>query len=166
MNSTVLGERIVVPPIGFDPSCRAISLPPLHLFRRLEDKQFSMMEAAFLRTGGLAIDNLVAHQLRRHEGQPVSVLARWIVRRQIVCLPWKSHTLVPLFQFNAQEMTLCPGISEILGELVGVFDDWEIAHWFSTPNAWLDDATPADAFARDSAAVHDAARADRFIAHG
>lgn len=132
----------------------------------LEDKQFSMMEAAFLRTGGLVLDNAVAHQLRRHAGQPVSVLAHWIVRRRIVCFPWKSQTLVPLFQFNAEEMTLRPGVSEILGELVDVFDDWEIAHWFATPNSWLDDASPVDAIAQDCAAVQDAARADRFIAYG
>jgi hypothetical protein len=166
MSALILNEPVVASPIGFDRDLRAGRIRPACPFRRVEDKQFTMMEAAFLRTGGLASDNAVAHQLRRHTGQPVSVLAHWIVQRRIVCFPWNSGTLVPLFQFNTGNMTLCPGVSEILGELVDVFDDWEISHWFASPNSWLDDVAPVDMIAHDHPAVHDAARADRFIAHG
>jgi hypothetical protein len=166
MSALILNEPIVASPIGFDPSRRVARVKPICPFRRVEDKQFSMMEAAFLRTGGLASDNAIAHQLRRHTGQPISVVAHWIVKRQIICFPWNWHTLVPVFQFDTADMTLCPGVSEILRELVDVFDDWEIAHWFASPNSWLDDASPVDTIAHDYPAVHEAARADRYIAHG
>ena len=166
MSALTFDERIVASPIPFDPCRRMARIPPACPFRRVADKAFSLMEAAFLRTGGLDSDNAVAHRLRRHTGQPVSVVAHWIVKRQIVCFPWNSHVLVPVFQFDAGDMTLCPGVSDVLGELVDVFDDWEIAHWFASPNSWLGHATPVDTIAHDLAAVHEAARADRFIAHG
>ena len=163
-------NAVLVEPLAptklFDAPREASRGKPACPLRRLEDRQFSMMEAAFDRTGGLAIDNAVAHRLRRYTGQPVSVLAHWIIRRQIVSFPWHGHTLVPLFQFESGDMFLHASVVRVLKELVPVFDDWEIAHWFATPNSWLDDATPVDLIACEEAAVCDAARADRFVAHG
>ena len=166
MNSLILDGRAMTPPLSFASSRRDASVKSTRTFRRIEDRQFAMMEATFGRTGGLARDNVVAHQLRRHTGQPVSALAHWIVERTIVCLPWHSHMLVPMFQFNPDDMTLRPGAHEVLRELVDVFDDWELALWFARPNAWLHGATPVDKMVHDQLAVHRAARADRFIARG
>ena len=166
MNSLFLDGRAMASPMAFDSSRRNTGVKSTRTFCRIEDKQFAMMETAFSRTGGLASDNVAAHHLRRHTGQPVSTLAHWIVERAIVCFPWNSHTLVPMFQFDLGEMTLRPGATEILRELVDVFDDWELALWFARPNAWLNDATPVDTMAHDQPAVHRAARADRFIARG
>lgn len=166
MNPLFLDGRATAAPIACDPSRRETSARSTRTFSRIEDKQFAMMASAFSRTGGLARDNAVARQLRRRTGQPVSALAHWMVERTIVCLPWNSHTLVPMFQFDPVDMTLHNGVTEILRELIDVFDDWELALWFARPNVWLNGIAPVDAMAHDQLAVHRAARADRFVVRG
>jgi len=71
-----------------------------------------------------------------------------------------------MFQFNHVDMTRQPGLEDALSELVGACDDWEIAHWFSLPNPWLADCTPADALAAAAPEVLKAARAQRYVAVG
>ena len=134
--------------------------------RREEVRQFGMMQVAFMRTGGLAMDDFVVDQIRRHASQPISVLAHWIVERIIVGFQWESRTLVPLFQFNPVDMTPWPGTCEIVRELIDVFDDWDLAVWFAQPNCWLGHESPVDAIKHNQPAVHQAARADRFITRG
>lgn len=134
--------------------------------QRLEDRQFLEMEQAFRASGGLASGDELASRLRRCSEQPISMLARWIVDRRAVSFPWRSQTLLPLFQFDLATMSLRPAVIETVCELRGVFDDWDLAMWFARPNAWLSDFAPVNLVDVDTSAVLDAARADRFIAHG
>ena len=46
---------------------------------------------------------------------------------------------------------------------MGVYDDWQIASWFSSPNHALGLATPADTLAGAAQDVVHAARAERFL---
>jgi hypothetical protein len=94
------------------------------------------------------------------------MLARWIVSREVVHFEWRSRTLLPLFQFELSTMRLGPEVTAIVRELEDVFDDWTMALWFAKPNTWLDDAAPAEVIYRDSRAVMNAARTDRFVARG
>ena len=94
------------------------------------------------------------------------MLARWIALRQIVSVEWQSQTWLPLFQFDRRDMSLHPQLPTILAELSGVFDAWELAHWFARPNSTLAGLTPAEAFRDDPALVLQAARADRFAIEG
>ena len=73
---------------------------------------------------------------------------------------------MPLFQFDLADMSIRPDAAAVLAELVGTLDDWELARWFAEPNAWLRGRMPVEALALDAQAVLDAARADRFVAHG
>jgi hypothetical protein len=59
-----------------------------------------------------------------------------------------------------------PGLENTLAELVVVYDNWQIANWFSQPNLWLADRTPADALAAAAPEVLHAARAERYAAAG
>jgi hypothetical protein len=104
--------------------------------------------------------------LRSHCDQPVSMLARWIVRRQLVSFVWRSQTLIPVFQVDLQSCSVRAGIPETIAELTDAFDDAETITWFATPNGWLCGAAPADRVASDMQAVLQAARADRFVALG
>jgi hypothetical protein len=61
------------------------------------------------------------------------------------------------------DMSVRPGVSAVLRELYGPYDEWDIARWFSTANRWLPDI-PMNALVRDPGGVLQAARADRFIA--
>lgn len=134
--------------------------------QRLEDRQFLAMELAYRLHGGFATGDELTRRLRRHVDQPLSRLAKWIVARDVVCISWQAQTLMPLFQFDLAGMTVRSDATRILRELTDIFDDWEIAVWFSQANQWLADRTPVDALVDDPAAVLDAARADRFIARG
>ena len=123
-----------------------------------------MMVDAYRRTGGLVNDAELALLLRRHSTQPLSLLARWIVARRLVCYVWQSEILVPLFQFDRDDMSLRRETGQVVDELAGTFDDWELAAWFAQPNSWLQNTAPVELIDVDQRAVLQAARADRFIA--
>ena len=133
---------------------------------RSPEMQFRELLATFQRTGGVASGNQVAGLVDEHWDQSISTVARWIVSRHVLSFMWQAQTLLPLFQFERPAMLLRPGIAEVVTELSGVYDDWDLALWFAAPNAWLDEGTPADLLATRSADVLDAARADRFIVRG
>jgi hypothetical protein len=124
------------------------------------------MVQAYRRTGGLVSSDEVVPLLRRRIAQPISLLARWIVDRSVVSFVWQSQTLLPLFQFDLSDMSLRSGAAEVVAELTGAFDDWDLATWFARPNSWLRDAAPVDVIDADQPAVLQAARADRYIARG
>ena len=98
--------------------------------------------------------------------QPISLLARWIVGREVISFDWQSTTMLPLFQFDLSSMTMRQSVTELLHELTEVFDDWDLALWFAQPNSWLDQQAPVALLNLDPKGVLDAARADRFIARG
>ena len=134
--------------------------------RRLEDKQHEVMRLAFARTGGCATEVAAARQLGRRSTRLPSTLMAWIANRTIVSFPWRSHTHVPLFQFRPDDMSPRREVIDVVRELADVFDDWEMAFWFAQSNSWLEGLAPAEIISHDPAAVHAAARADRYIARG
>jgi hypothetical protein len=147
------------------------SRPPLsdraihpEAFRRIEDRQYLDMSRAFETRGGWVSGDEMSRHLRRHWDQPISVLANWVMNREIVNIVWHGRILVPVFQFSSEDLQIRPLVRAALAELVGVFDDWEIAVWFTQPNAWLHEQPPLDLVARGDNTVIEAARADRFIA--
>lgn len=157
---------------------------PPHAERRVGSAPFSpvlaptaVADAEFRRlcqglepSGGLVSADLLAGLMRHGDGtsvsQPISQVARWIVGRQIVCVPWRSQTLLPVFQFGAGMASLRPGLAAVMAELTDVFDDGELALWFALGNCSLGGAAPADCLATQAADVWQAARTDRFIATG
>lgn len=132
----------------------------------MSDAQSAFLQSAFRRSGGLATSDQMALFLRSRCDQPVSLLARWIVRREVASFVWRSQTLLPMFQFDLEHCSVRAGIPETIAELANAFDDAEIIAWFAEPNCWLADAAPADLVLADMQVVLDAARADRFIALG
>ena len=158
-----------------EPSLARVTTPLLHELiravdatpsRRIEDRQYGEMQRAYGRSGGLAAGDDVARRLRRRVDQPLSTVARWIVERRIVSFDWQSQILVPLFQFDLNDMSLRSEVAGVVNELNHVFDSWELAVWFAQPNAWIDGACPVDTIFHEPIEVLQAARADRFIALG
>jgi hypothetical protein len=131
-----------------------------------EHDQFLFMQRAFGPSGGLISGDGLGRLLRVRAEQPLSMLARWIVRREVVAVDWRSCTMLPLFQFEPCAMTIRPRVTDVVKELTGVFDGWSLALWFAQPNAWLEERAPVDVIHLDPRTVLDAARADRFIARG
>jgi hypothetical protein len=117
-------------------------------------------------SGGLVEAERLVGLMRCGATQPISQLARWIVARQVLSLPWNSQTLLPLFQFTDDLAGLQPGFVAAQAELGAVFDDWELALWFASGNCALQGAVPADCVATRPVEVWQAARTDRYIATG
>ncbi|OWQ44568.1 hypothetical protein CDL60_24055 [Roseateles noduli] len=131
----------------------------------LRQTQFDVMRQAFAEQGGLLCSEELERRLRPVVDQPISQIARWIVSRSIVAVQWQARTWIPAFQFLAPAFAVRPCCALALGELEAVFDDWEMACWFASPNAWLAGASPASCAGQEQLLLQ-AARADRFIARG
>jgi hypothetical protein len=116
--------------------------------------------------GERSLGEPMGQAVSRPISQPISMVARWIVGRQIVCVLWRSQTLLPLFQFEPDRSSLRPGLAAVMAELTDVFEDRELAQWFARGNTSLDGAAPADRLASHPNDVWQAARTDRFIATG
>ena len=116
---------------------------------------------AFKASGGALTGSEIAELLRLRMDQPISVLARWIVSRQVVTFAWQSNLLLPLFQFDFARSAVRDGLRQVLVELSTRNDEPQIALWFSQPNARLAGLKPADCLSTDAGAVLAAARAAR-----
>ncbi len=122
--------------------------------------------AGFSATGGVICGDELTGLLRSASDQPISLLAHWIVSREVLMLNLDSENYLPKFQFDFDHMTVRPGVRDAIAELRAPFDDWEIAQWFTRSNNWLNGRSPAEAMAASPADVLHAARADRFVAMG
>lgn len=131
------------------------------------ERELVTMLTAFRPVGGVVSGDDLAAILRDHHPQPISVVARWLVRRSILSFGWRGQTLIPLFQFERASMCPRTEVLAIIRELHDAFNDWEVALWFATANAWLENsARPVTTIDSDAQAVLRAAQADRYIALG
>ena len=144
-----------------DANCR-----PYSTHARLDIQQFEAMCHAFRPHGAFVTGDEAVRMLRGISDRPLSTLARWIVSRSVLNISWQGESLIPMFQFNAFDMSMRPSCACAVAELKDVFDDWELALWFAAPNSWLDYAAPVAMLDDEGVAVLQAARADRFIARG
>ena len=118
----------------------------------------------FHASGGVGTGGENAERLRPVFSQPVSLLAHWIVDRQVLTFSCCSGLMFPVFQFDFLRGCVHNGVVRAVSELSGALIDDEVARWFVQPNGWLSGATPADSFVCHAPAVVAAARADRFLA--
>ncbi|WP_418320300.1 hypothetical protein [Piscinibacter sakaiensis] len=115
---------------------------------------------AFNAAGGIASGEKITILLRRRCDQPLSQLARWIVSGDIISLDWRGQTLIPLFQFDLEQMTIKPEVVALLAALAGRLDNDQASRWLVAPNIWLNDRKPLDCIADDLPAVLKAAEAE------
>jgi hypothetical protein len=121
---------------------------------------------AFRSSGGVVSTGTLIMMLRRRSDQPISLLARWLVNRNVISFKSNGQTLLPTFQFDWLTGAVRPGVIGALAELRGAFDDDETAAWFAQPNSSLFGDSPVNLIDKDPAAVLEAARTDRFVAMG
>jgi hypothetical protein len=133
---------------------------------KLDERDFGAMYCAFRPYGGFASGDELVRRLRRSTEQPLSLLARAIVRRSMLTLCWRGETLAPVFQFDMTDMSVRPACASVFAELNDVYDSRELALWFASPNLWLHGSAPVALLATNEVAVLQAARADRFVARG
>ena len=81
---------------------------------------------------------------RPYSEQPISRIARWIVRREAVQFALRGEAHFPLFQFEHGMTRVRPAVRRVIDELRPLMSDEELADWFARSNAWLSDCAPAD----------------------
>lgn len=136
------------------------------LLQTARDREYGELEHAFRASGGIAGTDRVTALLAARTDQPISLLARWIVGREVLSFEWNGGTMLPMFQFDPATLSPRPEVTAVIREFGSTFSDWEICLWFARPNAWLGRVAPVDGMLADARALHDAARADRYLARG
>lgn len=121
---------------------------------------------AYQKAGGAFTSDEFICLLRNHCGQPLSMLARRIVARELITFSWRGQTLIPMFQLEPMTESTRSDVLALLAELSPALDEEEVARWFVRPNPCLFGGTPAARLSEDFDAVLHAARTDRSIATG
>jgi hypothetical protein len=121
------------------------------------------MRAAYRESGGLLRAPELASMWQHHGTVDTDLLAHWVLKRKVISFEWHATIWLPLVQFNRTTMSLVPGFEEIQAELVAVYNDCDLAQWFSLPNTWLADHTPASALASAAPEVLIATRTERYV---
>ena len=148
-------------PARRDSSFHEISAHCLQGFQERRECQRVAIDMAFSRRGGLRrVDELCGLSAGRWQ------VGALLGHAEVLRLARGLSVLVPVCQFDPGDWSIRPGIAAIVRELRPVFDDSEIADWFAKPNSWIGRAVPIDACEWNFFEVLQAARADRFIAHG
>ena len=146
---------------GSEPQ-RSAALPNFPSEEELTEYLFGV----FLDCGGIRSGDEVAFNLGEHSGQPVSLLARWIVNRHILSLKHHGSLLVPLFQVDLINAAVRPCFITVMLELRDVLGELEMLTWFASPNGCLGGKLPVVELSRDHQLVLCAARATRFAIKG
>lgn len=127
------------------------------------DRAFFLLSTGYRTFGGLARGTELAD---RWPNGGLSWLARRIASREVISFEWRGDLWLPLFQFAALEPKVALAARTLITELAPVLDDWELAQWFTSTNAWLDNLSPLEMIRDDFERVQCAARAHRFACQG
>ena len=129
-----------------------------------QGSQFEELFAAFDAAGGIAQTEEVEQLLEEHGNGDRMKFSKALSKGEILSIAWSDIRWVPLFQLEPQDLSVRREVASVLGELYGIYDDWELGRWFTEPNGWLDARRPVDVIWLLPKRVAQAARADRFIA--
>lgn len=99
---------------------------------------------AYAAHGGVLVGDRVVERLRQRRPQPLSVLGRWIVQREVVWFNHEDRLHLPMFQFDGGDMTVRRDVADVLEALRPFLDDDGVADWFVTPNGFCAGYRPID----------------------
>jgi hypothetical protein len=86
-----------------------------------------------------------------------ALAARWRKEGKLFGVPYRGQILYPAFQFD-DDGGLRPALSDVLAALPrDRMSDWEVAHWWTAANGWLDGRRPVDLLETDTEAIVHAA---------
>lgn len=117
------------------------------------------MVARYRVVGGLATGDQIAEHMSERVDQPVSLVARWIVTQRVVHIRFNGLLMLPLFQFDWDQMGPSCSVTAVIEALRHWQCDREIAAWFVSSNTALNDEWPVRMLHQDKTAVLNAARA-------
>lgn len=130
------------------------------------DRALDAMREAFEASGGLARSDDLARLLKIQERLDIVRQAKLIVANGAFGFEWHRTLWIPMFQFDARDLSIKAGPRKVVALLGTGFDGWTLAAWFSRPNAWLHGHLPVDLLDSHLAEVNEAARADLSVSSG
>jgi hypothetical protein len=119
---------------------------------------FIALLEAFRATGGTAPGEVVGRLLEEHKVGNATSLAKLVYTGQVFGFEWRASLWIPMFQFDADDLTLTAGAQLVRAELPSLWPGWTLACWFAAPSAQLGGRCPADMIDSDLAAVLRTAR--------
>jgi len=140
----------------------AVASPTTTPLRRRDDVALIRLIDSYGVRGGLTSPEGIVNLMRPFWRQPISILAKWIIRRSVLSFSWRAQMLLPIFQFERPRMTPNQVIADCSLAFGEFTDDEGFAAWFVRPCEWLDQRMPVDLLSMDPAAVVDAAGRTRF----
>ena len=123
-----------------------------------DSDSFAALLHAYRSSGGTARSDDLAQLFEQHMRGNYVDLAKLLAAREIWGFRWRQNLWVPMFQFNAYDLSVKPAARDVLAELGSSFEGWRLASWFVGAHAWLNGRRPVDVLDHDSAEVLDAAR--------
>jgi hypothetical protein len=120
---------------------------------------FIALLEAFRATGGTAPGEIVGRLLEEHQIGTAVSLAKLIYTGQAFGFEWRDSLWIPMFQFDANDLSLKASAQSVRAGLPSLWSGWQVASWFAAPNARLDGHIPADRLDSDLEAVVHAAQA-------
>ncbi len=119
---------------------------------------FIAMLSAFRASGGTAPGSIVCHLLDDRPDGDASSLAQLVHSDQVFGFPWRGSLWIPMFQFNAGDLSIKTGPQQVRAALPSLPSGWGVAAWFASPNATLHGQRPVDLVDVNLDAVMHAAR--------
>jgi hypothetical protein len=119
---------------------------------------FIALLEAFRATGGTAPGEIVGRLLEEHQAGTAVSLAKRIYTGQVFGFEWRASLWIPMFQFDADDLSLKGGAQQVRAALPALWSGWAVASWFAAPNALLGGHLPANRLDPDLDSVLRAAR--------
>jgi hypothetical protein len=142
-------------------AARTRPAPPVARHMLARDSDFLALQTAYRMNGGIARGDDVAMRMGRVSDSGYVDLARRIVAGQVFSFQWHDSFWLPMFQFEAEAMTLREAPRRVLDVLRFVLDGWSLAHWHVQPSMVLGGRRPLDLIDAEPDLVLDAARVTR-----
>ena len=120
---------------------------------------FIALLEAFRAAGGTAPGEVVGRLLDEHRPGPAVSLAKLIFTGQVFGFEWRGSLWIPMFQFDAVDLTLKASVQQVRAALPPQASGWALASWFAQPHSRLGGLRPVDRLEADLPAVLRAARA-------
>lgn len=114
---------------------------------------------AFRASGSTAPGDIVACLLEDHHAGEAASLAKLVHSSQVFGFEWRGSFWIPMFQFNANDLSTAADPQTVRAELPELWSGWTVAMWFAMPNARLQGHRPVDLLTTNFDAVLQAAQA-------
>lgn len=132
---------------------------PAELREPPSGRGFIALLEAFRDTGGTAPGDVVARLMEDHQRGDLVSLAKCIHQGQVFGFEWRTSLWVPMFQFDADDLSFKQDVQAVRAALPELGSGWAVAAWFASRNELLEWRRPVDLLDAAPGRVLEAARA-------